>query len=51
MHKLKIMSGSDNYKGDFIDRMGHCCVNLVDMATDEAGIGLLIDNENEEKSE
>ena len=34
-----------------IDRMGHCCVNLVDMATDEAGIGLLIDNENEEKSE
>ena len=55
MHKLKIMSGSDNYKGDFIDRMGHCCVNLVDMATDEAGIGLLIDygndHENEGKSE
>ena len=38
-----------------IDRMGHCCVNLVDMATDEAGIGLLIDygndHENEGKSE
>ena len=35
--------------------MGHCCVNLVDMATDEAGIGLLIDygndHENEGKSE
>lgn len=38
-----------------IDRMGHCCVNLVDMATDEAGIGLLIDygndHENKGKSE
>ena len=51
MHKLKIMSGSDNYKGDFIDRMGHCCVNLVDMATDEAGIGLLIDYENDHENE